>query len=165
MPFGDLLVIRNSLPAHERVASLLATLRRGIMQTPTIGLLNPRESLKPWVVSLVAQATDDAPEARAKLPVREIAGRRFVSIGGMWVDATVHKDLRIVSIRPGSRAAEALLKLRPDLKPLCQADTHIIIRLNDTQAVQFCPTGAVSPSHPDVAPLIEALAPPEGTNK
>jgi hypothetical protein len=154
--YADLLVIHQSRATHEHVARLLAALRRQICRTPSLGLLDEHNRLKPWVLMLVSDAAGADADRQKTLPVRTIAGRKFVRVGGLWIDATAHRDLSIVILHPEGDASRRLLKCRPELKAFADADAPVLVRLSDDTAVCWGPAGIVSASHPRLVELLAA---------
>jgi hypothetical protein len=166
--FGGVLIVTQTPADHMKLAKLLAELRRhfgtrppGRLLWPEAMFIGPKPS--PWVAALIRAAREGKLSRFSSVRLQKVAGRPMVRIGGLWCDAELTGDDRVVLVHPQSAAGKALLTADPKLRELLELWPAAIVRVADGLAVCAAPDGLTSEKHADVVEVLKALAkPPAG---
>ena len=114
-------VVRQTVANHERLERLLNAFRetrltryQGFRSASSERLFTEDGRIKPWVAALLRKAREGKLSAFSSVRVREVSGRKYARINGVWLDVNLTTDTRIVALAPDGPAARAIL---PRLAP------------------------------------------------
>ncbi|MCB9591297.1 MAG: VWA domain-containing protein [Sandaracinaceae bacterium] len=86
--------------------------------------------------------------------LRYVAGRAFRRVEGMWVDPGYRRSLHTLHVRPGSVGWIALLRERPDLRPIFALGDRVAVAIDGHRAIIVDPSAPEGVSEAQVASFL-----------
>ena len=109
-------IVHQTRKNHELVEHFLNAFRetrptryQGFRSASSERMFTEDGRIEPWVAALLAKAREGKLAAFSSVRVREVSGRKYARINGVWLDVNLTTDTQIVALTPDGPAARAVL--------------------------------------------------------